>query len=122
MKESGSANVPKFEVFLMREGLDTNLNLSGWTGVLKQRRGGAKLVSFRDRRRILALGSSADPPRDRLLVGDPEGSTASPPGSTLTASSMNLNGFRNRTISSIWTLHQGMSAQVGSRQFWFQIT
>jgi hypothetical protein len=37
MKEIGSANVPKVEVFLMREGLDTNLNLSGWTGVLKQR-------------------------------------------------------------------------------------
>ena len=31
----GSANVPKFEVFLMREGLDTNLNLSGGTGVFE---------------------------------------------------------------------------------------
>jgi hypothetical protein len=30
------------------------------------------------------------------LVGDPEGSTASPPGSPLTAFSMNLNGFRTR--------------------------
>ena len=91
MKWFGSANVSKFEAFLMREGQSTCI-CRVLRGILKRRQDREIRLVHRPEATLFKLGFSDGLPLDGLVVRFPESSAASPQDGPLTAPGAHSRG------------------------------